>query len=206
MILFLWFSNTVHYLIRWRDGTTILPVSTDNLEQTSGYGLRIRRVGLRDLGHYTCQAYNGLGPAESSSFVLTVIGPIDRSSIGREDQAYLRYVVDAPTNNIYRPPPDTNRYRPPSPDERTNNQRFDWSSNPSTTIRPVIQTIRPRNRPETGYIDVRIDLPRSRFPINDKIVVPCTVNSYSRPNVVWKRNGRMLASSQRIQVSPFERK
>ena len=162
-------------------------------------------MGLKDLGHYTCQAYNGLGPAESSSFVLTVIGPIDRSSIDREDQSYLRYVVDAPTNNIYRPPPpDNNRYRPGPPQPpRTNDQRFDWSS-ASTTIRPVIQTIRPRNRPETGYIDVRIDLPRSRFPINDKIVVPCTVNSYSRPNVVWKRNGRLLASSQRIQVRKYK--
>ena len=178
----------------------MLPLSTDNLEQTTANGLRIRRVGLRDLGQYTCQAYNGLGPAESSSFTLTVLGPIDRSSIDREDQQFLRYVVDAPTNTIYRPPPqpDTNRYRPPA--ERPDQRYFDWSSR-STTVRPVIRTVRPRNRPETGYIDVRIDLPRSRFPINDKIVIPCTVNSYSRPNVVWKRNGRMLTSSQRIQVS-----
>ena len=34
---------------RWRD-TTMLPLSTENLEQTAGYGLHIRRVGIRDLG------------------------------------------------------------------------------------------------------------------------------------------------------------
>ena len=68
-------------------------------------------------------------------------------------------------------------------------------------------------RKEVGIhiVDIRIvgtPTPHSdlmkRFPINDKIVVPCTVNSYSRPNVVWKRNGRLLASSQRIQVRKYK--
>ena len=71
--------------------------------QTSGYGLYIRTVGIRDLGPYTCQAYNGLGPADSSTFVLRVLGPVDISSISRGDQNYLSYVVDAPTYS-YRPP------------------------------------------------------------------------------------------------------
>ena len=65
------------------------------------------------------------------------------------------------------------------------------------TIRP------PRPRPSTGYIDVLIDLRRSRFPLNDQITIPCTVNSYSRPNVQWSHNGRNIRSSQRIQVISY---
>ena len=81
-----------------------LPLTSQNHEQTSGYGLYIRTVGLRDLGPYTCQAYNGLGPADSSTLTLQVLGPIDRSSISsREDQKFLSYVVDAPT--YYQTPP-----------------------------------------------------------------------------------------------------
>ena len=44
-------SNNLNLILRfrWRD-TTMLPLSTENLEQTAGYGLHIRRVGIRDLG------------------------------------------------------------------------------------------------------------------------------------------------------------
>jgi hypothetical protein len=86
----------------------MLPLSDANLEQTTGYGLRIRVVGISDLGGYTCQAYNGLGPAASTTLVLQVLGPIDRSSLSREDQKYLSYVVDAPTYSrpsLQRPQP-----------------------------------------------------------------------------------------------------
>ena len=55
-------------------------------------------------------------------------------------------------------------------------------------------------RPQHGYIDVRIDLQVTRFSLNTKISIPCTVNSYSAPNVSWKFNGRPLSSSQRVQV------
>ena len=89
----------------------MLPLTDGNVEQTSGYGLRIRRVGLRDLGAYTCQAYNGLGPADSATFVLQVLGPIDRSSLAPEDRKYLSFVVDAPT---YYTEPENNYGRQPS--------------------------------------------------------------------------------------------
>ena len=80
----------------------MLALSNENMEQTAGYGLQILRVGLRDLGPYTCQAYNGNGPAASATYVLKVLGPwADRSSVSREDQKYLRYVENPET---YRPP------------------------------------------------------------------------------------------------------
>ena len=69
---------------------------------------------------------------------------------------------------------------------------------PEVTDRP--QRLPQPPRPQHGYIDVRIDLQVSRFSLNKKIIIPCTVNSYSAPNVSWKFNGRPLRSSQRVQV------
>ena len=66
------------FIFRWR-GNEQLPLRNENLEQTSGYGLMIRRVGLSDLGPYSCQAYNGgTSRADSSTLNLKVVGPIDR--------------------------------------------------------------------------------------------------------------------------------
>ena len=69
----------MYFVNRWRD-TTMLPLSDDNLEQTSGYGLRIRMVGMRDLGGYTCQAYNALGPAASTTMIVQALGPIGKQT------------------------------------------------------------------------------------------------------------------------------
>jgi papilin len=84
----------------------MLSLPTENMEQPSeSTNLYIRSLGLRDLGPYTCQAYNGLGPAVSSSTVLKALGPIALTG-SREDDAYRPYVVDAPrapgTPPIYR--------------------------------------------------------------------------------------------------------
>ena len=74
----------------------MLTLPTDNMEQPSeGTNLLIRSLGLRDLGPYTCQAYNGLGPAVSSSTVLKALGPIAPTG-NREDDAYRAYVVEPP--------------------------------------------------------------------------------------------------------------
>ena len=82
---------------RWR-GETQLHEPTENMKQTPGYGLRIRSIGLSDLGPYSCQAYNGgTSSPDSSTINLKVVGPIDDSSISREDRQYLRYVVSPPT-------------------------------------------------------------------------------------------------------------
>ena len=59
------------------------------------------------------------------------------------------------------------------------------------------------SRGQHGYINVRIDLQVSRFSLNKKISIPCTVNSYSTPNVSWKFNGRLVRSGPRIQVNTF---
>ena len=40
---------------------------------------------------------------------------------------------------------------------------------------------------------------RTRFPIGGRINLPCTVNSYSRPTVFWKKNGQRMRSDRRVQ-------
>ena len=56
-------------------------------------------------------------------------------------------------------------------------------------------------RPELGAISVRINSPRNRFPLRSQISLPCTVNSYTKPNVYWNKNGGRLRDSRRLQVS-----
>ena len=78
-----------------------------------GYSLNIQSLGIKDLGPYTCQAYNGLSQAVSSTTVLRVMGPIDTSGVPQDEQKFLRYVVDAPIS-------PSRRTRPPYvPDRAT---------------------------------------------------------------------------------------
>ena len=39
------------------------------------------------------------------------------------------------------------------------------------------------------------------FPLSLQITIPCTVNSYVRPNVQWTKNGYRLQGDNRIQVN-----
>ena len=86
--------------------------------------------------------------------------------------------------------------RPPDPYDNRQ-QPGPGIQQPQPTEAPYPQ----RPRPQAGYIDVRIDLPRSRFPLREQISIPCTVNSYSKPTVQWRKNGQILASSRRLQVN-----
>ena len=96
--------NMYFYLscfLRWRE-TEQLTTSGENPEKP-GYSLVIDSLSIKDLGPYTCQAYNGVGQAPSSRTELRVMGPIDTSGVPRDEQKFLRYVVDAPTYVPERP-------------------------------------------------------------------------------------------------------
>lgn len=72
----------------------MLNLPTSNMYQPGeGPSLLIRSLGLRDLGQYTCQAYNGHGPAVSSTTVLKALGPVAPTG-NREEDANLVYVVE----------------------------------------------------------------------------------------------------------------
>ena len=87
----------------------MLDLPTSNLGMVDGFSLRIRSLGLHDLGPYTCQAYNGQGPAASSTTIVQALGPI-APSVNPEDEQYRRFIVDAP-----RPPPPRYPQPPPQP-------------------------------------------------------------------------------------------
>ncbi len=73
----------------------MLSVSSSRFEQRSDHSLLLRSVGLRDLGPYTCQAYNGLGSPASVTVVAKAVGPVATSG-SRDEAKHMRYVVDTP--------------------------------------------------------------------------------------------------------------
>ena len=91
-----------------------MSISGENPDKP-GYSYVIESLSIEDLGPYTCQAYNGVGQAASSSTEIKVMGPIDTSGLSRNEQKYLRYVVDAPT---YNPPRQPERQPERQPDRQ----------------------------------------------------------------------------------------
>jgi hypothetical protein len=166
----------------WRD-MSMLPITSARIYQDSDYTLNIRTVSLTDLGPYTCQAYNGLGEAASYSVVMKAMGPVYPSP---EEQKYMRYVEDTPnapiTTTTVRP-----GYRPQRPPG--------WDYNappPSTTASP--------DRPRAGYIAARINMGKTRYPLDAHINIPCEVNSYNRPTVKWAKDGVVISADSRVNV------
>jgi hypothetical protein len=66
----------------------MLPPSSEQFEQRRDYSLLIRSVTLRNLGPYTCQAYNGYGRAASWTVTIQAVGPVYSG-----DSAYNEYLV-----------------------------------------------------------------------------------------------------------------
>ena len=93
----------------WRD-QRMLPLSSERLEQSSDHTLVLRLVRLKDLGTYTCQAYNGQGRAVSWSTQLRAYGPVPSDSA--EDRPFLQFLVT-------RPQQPTASTRPPPPPQPT---------------------------------------------------------------------------------------
>ena len=89
--------------ITWWRGNLMLPRTSDNFDQKREGSLSIRRLSLRDLGPYTCQAYNGQGMATSRIIVLKALGPV-RTTNPLESQ-YLKYIVSPPRPPVTQAPP-----------------------------------------------------------------------------------------------------
>lgn len=78
--------------ITWWRGTKMLPLSSQKYEQNRDMSLRITIITLRDLGPYTCQAYNGQGRATSNTVTLLAMGPVKVNT--DRDREYIKYIVD----------------------------------------------------------------------------------------------------------------
>ncbi|KAF6199683.1 hypothetical protein GE061_005981, partial [Apolygus lucorum] len=103
--------------INWFRGSTVLPISDDEFNQTRDNSLHIRAVSLTNLGFYTCQVYNGQGKPASHKLVLKAFGPI--TGTDPNDLTANEFLVpssDVSSSDInFRPPPP---YEPPAPPPR----------------------------------------------------------------------------------------
>lgn len=80
--------------VTWWRGERMLPLSSERFEQFRDYSLLIRRVSFRDLGPYTCQAYNGYGRPSSYTVTLQAVGPVYSTDV--EEVEFRRYLIPAP--------------------------------------------------------------------------------------------------------------
>lgn len=80
--------------ITWWRGSNMLPVTSGSYEQFRDGSLTIRVVSLRSLGPYTCQVYNGHGPAASQTTTLHALGPVHKAH--PNDRDFLQYIIDPP--------------------------------------------------------------------------------------------------------------
>ena len=80
--------------VTWWRGERMLPLSSERYEQFRDYSLLVRRVSFRDLGPYTCQAYNGYGRPSSFTVVLQAVGPV--YSVEADEVEFQRYLIPAP--------------------------------------------------------------------------------------------------------------
>ena len=170
--------------VTWWKGTQMLPLSSDRIRQEDDFTLRLTSVALSDLGPYTCQAYNGIGEAASFSIQMRVYGPVNP---GPGEQQFMRYVVGTPVAPPTTTTPRPGGYRPDRP------AGWDFSRPPaSTTLAP--------DKPRPGYITVRIRMPHTRYAVGSDVLIPCEVNSYTRPSVRWRKDNADLREDARVQV------
>ena len=136
--------------VTWWRGDRMLPLSSERYEQFRDYSLLIRRVNFRDLGPYTCQAYNGYGRPSSYTIIVQAIGPVYTTDT--LDAEFSRYIVPQP-----QPDPNTLTTGTPSPRPRprarttttaattttttTIRSQFD-DTTVATTVQPVMGNIR----------------------------------------------------------------
>lgn len=106
--------------VTWWRGERMLPLSSERYEQFRDYSLLVRRVSFRDLGPYTCQAYNGYGRPSSYTMILQAIGPV--YTVDADEIEFRRYLIPAPqpdprlllTTTTTTPAPFRPRPTPPS--------------------------------------------------------------------------------------------
>jgi len=114
--------------VTWWRGDRMLPLSSEQFEQRRDYSLLIRSVTLRNLGPYTCQAYNGYGRAASWTVTVQAVGPV--------------YSGDSTNNEYLVPPPK----RPETPDIGAPTRR------PSYPYRPVRPSPQPQSRTRPSVV------------------------------------------------------
>ncbi|XP_021914576.1 papilin isoform X2 [Zootermopsis nevadensis] len=192
--------------VTWWRGDRMLPLSSEQFEQRRDYSLLIRSVTLRNLGPYTCQAYNGYGRAASWTVTVQAVGPVYSG-----DSKYNEYLVPAPKRpEIPETEAPTERpsypYRPvrppPQPQSRTRPPFVQPTSPPEISPHPE-----PELTPRVFIVPVQanVSLTRTVYPIGSDISIPCDVDGYPIPQVVWYKDEQLLEPSGRIHITENHR-
>lgn len=94
--------------VTWWKEEKLLDINSENYEQRRDHSLIVRRVSLRLLGPYTCQAYNGLGRAASWTTTLHAVGTVS-ATLTSDELAYTIYLIPPP---VLTPQTETPRTTP----------------------------------------------------------------------------------------------
>lgn len=111
----------------------MMPRTSEKYETLPLGGLRINFITIRDLGPYTCQAYNGKGRPATHTFVVRALGPL--KIVSPADKPFLQYIVTPPRIPTVHPETTTTDFPAYRPEERPY-----WPSYAQTTITPTRST------------------------------------------------------------------
>ncbi|XP_069673465.1 papilin isoform X4 [Periplaneta americana] len=211
--------------VTWWRGERMLPFSSEQFEQRRDHSLLIRSVTLRNLGPYTCQAYNGYGRAASWTVTVQAVGPVYSSSPG--DHSYNEYLVPPPKKpetlevspstekpsypfRPVRPPPQPPRPRPqpqPQPQPEIKPPEVEATPPPQPAHVPAPEPLPSPDTPRVFTVPVQanVTLTRTIYPIGSDISIPCDVDGYPIPQVVWYKDEQLLEANERIHITENHR-
>ncbi|XP_050528636.1 papilin isoform X2 [Daktulosphaira vitifoliae] len=175
-------------IVTWWRADRMLPMSSDQYEQRRDHSLIIKLVTVNVLGPYTCQAYNGQGRAASWSIILQGYG------LSSTDQLGNPYIVTPPrdptTGYIIRNKPVIIKITKSPPIYR---------SETTTSMSEVLETTSPKVF--TIPVQVNISMPVTKFGVGGDLIIPCAVDGYPIPTVVWYKDGQLVHNSERTQTN-----
>ncbi|XP_050439361.1 papilin isoform X2 [Adelges cooleyi] len=173
-------------IVTWWRADRMLPLSSDQYEQRRDHSLIVKLVTVHVLGPYTCQAYNGLGRAASWSITLQAYGT------PTADQLDNPYLVPPPrdpvTGHIIRYKPVMVKITRPPPVLRL-----------TTSTPEVIEST--TSKVFTVPVRVNITMPVTTFGVGGDLTVPCSVDGYPTPSVVWYKDDQLVRNTERTQTT-----
>ncbi|KAG8262324.1 hypothetical protein J6590_054755 [Homalodisca vitripennis] len=166
--------------VTWWRGERMLPLISSELEQRRDLSLVLYSVTLTSLGPYTCQAYNGQGRPASRTVILKAVGPV--YSPDPNDVTYNQYLVPRPRSPDQQPRPPP-YYPPPTP---------------PTTAAPTVRVF-------IVPVKTLINMDKTVFPVDSDISIPCDVDGYPVPKVLWYKDNLLVHASEKYQISESSR-
>ncbi|RXG71267.1 Papilin [Armadillidium vulgare] len=194
VILRCWSVGWPRPVFSWWRGSTMMPRTSEKYETLPLGGLRINFITIRDLGPYTCQAYNGQGKPATHTFIIRALGPL--RVVSPEDKQYLQYIVTPPRIPTFPPETTTTDFPAVKPDERPY-----WPSYAKTEPPVSSETTEPPERPVHVRLRALIRTNTTKFSPFSDIVLPCEIQGYPPPSVSWYHDDVPVEPSERVYIS-----